>query len=186
MRRRSEVGGARGAACGGRRGASAPGGGRERTALLALSGAVVAAAAYPRLLRAALRFNLARLRAGDSGPLVRFYSDDVRFRFPGTSSWAADIGSKRELSAWIDEFVAIGLQLHADEIVVSGPPWRTTFCLRCTDELRDEDGTVVYENRAVLWGHARWGLVRDYEVYEDTERSLALDAWLAERRATAA
>jgi len=161
------------------------GGGRERAALLALAGTSAAAFAYPRLLRAVLQHNLARLRAGDSGPLLRFYADDVRFRFPGSSSWAAELTSRRELSAWIDEFVAIGLQLHADEVVVSGPPWRTTFCLRCTDHLRD-DGALVYENRAVIWGTARWGLVRDYEVYEDTERSLALDAWLAERRGEAA
>lgn len=180
MRRRSGGGGKGHGGAGGARGAAERG--RERTALLALGGAVVAAAAYPRLLRAALQFNLARLRAGDSRPLLRFYADDVRFRFPGTSSWAADIADKRELSAWIGEFVAIGLQLHADEIVVSGPPWRTTFCIRCTDHLHGPGGELVYENRAVLWGHARWGLVRDYEVYEDTERSLALDAWLAERR----
>lgn len=176
MRRRSGAG----AAASSGRGAAA--GGRERAVLLALSGAAVAAAAHPRLVRAALQHNLARLRAGDSGPLLRFYANDVRFRFPGTSSWAADLSGKRELSAWIDEFVAIGLQLHADEVVVSGPPWRTTFCLRCSDSLRGPDGELVYENRAVLWGTSRWGLVREYEVYEDTERSLALDAWLAERR----
>lgn len=150
---------------------------RER----ALLAAGAAALAYPRLLRAALQFNLRRLRDGDSGPLLRFYADDVRFRFPGTSSWSGQLTSKRELEAWLARFVEIGLQLHADEVVVAGPPWRTTFCMRCSDELRDETGAVVYENRAVIWGRARWGLVRDYEVYEDTERSLALDAWLAAR-----
>jgi hypothetical protein len=145
-----------------------------------LTAAGAATFAYPRLLRAALRYNLRRLRAGDRGPLTRFYADDVRFRFPGTSSWSGELTSKRELEAWLDRFVAIGLQLYADEVVVSGPPWRTTFCIRCSDHLRGPDGEPVYENRAVIWGLARWGLVRDYEVYEDTERSLALDAWLTE------
>lgn len=158
----------------------------DRAALIALAGAGTAAFAWPRLLRAALKHNLARLRAGDSGPLLRFYADDVRFRFPGTSSWAAELTSKHELEAWLARFVEIGLQLYADEIAIAGPPWRTTFCIRCSDHLRGPDGELVYENRAVIWGTMRWGLVREYEVYEDTERSLALDARLAAGETSAA
>jgi hypothetical protein len=52
--------------------------------------------------------------------------------------------------------------------------------VRGTDHLRSRTGELVYENRYVIWGHLRWGLLRDYEVYEDTERATALDAWLGE------
>ena len=39
----------------------------------------------------------------------------------------------------------------------------------------------MYENRYVIWAHAKWGLVQDYEVYEDTEKATALDPYLADR-----
>jgi hypothetical protein len=37
----------------------------------------------------------------------------------------------------------------------------------------------VYDNRYVLWGHMRWGLVTDYEVYEDTQEAKRFDEHLA-------
>jgi hypothetical protein len=54
------------------------------------------------------------------------------------------------------------------------------------DHLRSNAGELVYENRYVIWGHLRWGLLRDYEVYEDTERASELDASLAEHEPTLA
>jgi ketosteroid isomerase-like protein len=138
---------------------------------------------YPRAVELLLQRNLAALRAGDPEPLLKLDADDVRFTFPGSSSWAGTLHSKQELRGWIGRFLEIGLELHADEVVVSGPPWNTTIALRCTDHLDAPDGTRVYTNRAVLWGRVAWGLLREYEVYEDTERSLALDAWLREQEA---
>jgi hypothetical protein len=41
-------------------------------------------------------------------------------------------------------------------------------------------GERVYENRYVIWGHISWGLLRDYEVYEDTQKSKALDDYLGQ------
>jgi len=43
----------------------------------------------------------------------------------------------------------------------------------------------VYENRYVIWGRVSWGRLREYEVYEDTQATQELDAYL-ERRASAA
>ena len=48
--------------------------------------------------------------------------------------------------------------------------------------LRDASGVIVYENRFVIWGRLAWGRLREYEVYEDTQASARLDAWLAEHR----
>jgi ketosteroid isomerase-like protein len=126
--------------------------------------------------------NVARLRAGDYRPLLRMDADDVRFRFPGDSTWAAELQGKDELARWLQRFVDVGLQIYADEVAVDGPPWNQRLCVRGHDFLRDDEGTVVYENRYVIWGHLAWGKLRDYEVYEDTQASKALDAWLAERQ----
>lgn len=31
----------------------------------------------------------------------------------------------------------------------------------------------------MIWGRISWGLLRDYEVYEDTQKSKVLDRYLA-------
>jgi ketosteroid isomerase-like protein len=125
--------------------------------------------------------NLSRLNAGDYRPLLRMDADDIRFRFPGDSSWSGEIRGKAELARWLQRFVDTGLQIFADEVVVGGPPWRMTLCIRGHDSLRSPEGELVYANRYVIWGHMRWGKLREYEVYEDTQRSKALDEYLEAR-----
>lgn len=118
---------------------------------------------------------MGRLNAGDPEPLLRLDHRDVRFRFPGDSSWAADLRGKDELRRWLQRFVASGVQIFADEVVVRGWPWDTTLAIRGTDHLITPDGERIYANRYVIWGRVRWGLLREYEVYEDTQASRALD-----------
>lgn len=118
---------------------------------------------------------MARLNAGDPEPLLRLDHRDVRFRFPGDSSWAAELRGKDELRRWLRRFAASGVQIFPDEVVVRGWPWDTTLAIRGTDHLTTPQGVRIYENRYVIWGHVRWGLLREYEVYEDTQASRALD-----------
>ena len=128
---------------------------------------------------------MARLNAGDPGPLLRLDHKDIRFRFPGDSSWGGEIRGKEELSRWLQRFVDAGLQIYADEVVVRGWPWNMTICIRGTDHLTTPEGERVYENRYVIWGRIAWGLMREYEVYEDTQASKALDDYLLPREAVA-
>ncbi len=123
--------------------------------------------------------DMARLREGDYRPLLRLDAKDVRFRFPGDSSWATELDSKEELERWLQRFVLAGLQIYPDEVVVKGPPWNMTLCVRGTVHLDAFTGARVYENRYVIWGHMACGLLKEYEVYEDTEKSAALDEYLA-------
>jgi ketosteroid isomerase-like protein len=123
--------------------------------------------------------NMKRLRAGDYRPLLRLDAKDVRFRFPGESSWAAELQGKDELEKWLARFVRAGIQIFPDEVVVKGFPWNQTLCVRGTDYLDSPEGARVYENRYVIWGRLSWGLLRGYEVYEDTQRASALDEYLA-------
>jgi ketosteroid isomerase-like protein len=123
--------------------------------------------------------NLRALNRGDIRPTLRMDASDVHFRFPGTSSWATDVVGREKVEEWLKRMAATGLQHEADDVIASGPPWRMTMVLRGTDRLAEADGTLVYENRYVIWALTRWGFIRDYEVYEDTERSVAFDAYLA-------
>ena len=130
-----------------------------------------------------LSHNMRRLNAGDPGPVLRLDADDVRFTFPGDSSWAGELRGKAQLRAWLERFTRVGLQIFADEVVVKGFPWKQTLCVRGHDYLRAPDGELVYENRYVIWGRLAWGKLKDYEVYEDTQKSKALDEYLAAHEA---
>lgn len=123
--------------------------------------------------------NMARLREGDPGPLLKMDAGDVRFRFPGDSSWATDLEGKDELERWLRRFADVGLQIHPEEVVLKGFPWRQTICVRGHDFLDTPEGERVYENRYVIWGRISWGLLREYEVFLDTQRAKELDGYLA-------
>src|SRR5436190_21181803 len=138
------------------------------------------------LAKRILSRNMARLRAGDYRPTLRLDAKDVKFRFPGDSSWAAELQGKGELERWLQQFVDSGIQIYADEVVAKGPPWNMTICVRGTDHLDTPQGERVYENRYVIWGRMSWGLLKEYEVYEDTQKSAALDDYLGAREPQAA
>ena len=94
---------------------------------------------YAWAVRRMLRRNLARLWAGGPEPLLANYADDVRFVFPGRSSWAADLRGKDEVRRWLERFVRVGLRFEVREILVNGPPWGTSVCLWFTDRLAAQD-----------------------------------------------
>jgi ketosteroid isomerase-like protein len=122
--------------------------------------------------------NMAQASAGELGPTLRLDAEDVRFRFPGDSSWGGEFNGKAELEPWLRRFADVGLQISPDEVVLKGFPWRQTICIRGRDHLDSPAGERVYENRYVIWGHISWGKLREYEVYEDTQKSKALDGYL--------
>lgn len=125
--------------------------------------------------------SLNRLNAGDPGPLLRLDAKDVHFRFPGDSTWAADLHGKPELERWLRRMIATGLQHQPEQVVAQGPPWNMTVCLRGIDHLSTTEDGTVYSNRYVIWGRMAWGLLREYEVYEDTQKAKALDDYLDAR-----
>lgn len=126
----------------------------------------------------------ARLRAGDIRPLLALYSEDVHMSFPGRNSWSGEFHGKSDMRSWLGRFADAGIQIFADEVLAAGPLWRTSLGIRGHDYVRTPQGETVYENRYVIWAKLRWGRIYEQETYEDTEKPLALDAWL-ERRAKA-
>jgi len=133
---------------------------------------------HARAVRWAIRRNLARLWAGDPGPLLAGYAEDVRFSFPGRSSWSGEFRGKEEVARWLGRFVRVGLRFEVHEIFVVGPPWSATLCLWFTDRLTDGAGVLVYENRGTIMARLAWGKITAYEVHEDTQKVAALDPYL--------
>jgi hypothetical protein len=123
--------------------------------------------------------NMKSIRAGDAEPTLAMDADDIRFAFPGDSSFAPGANDKRELERWLERFIGLGLQIYPDEVVLKGFPWRQTICVRGHIHLDDPEEGRVYDNRYVIWGRIAWGKLREYEVYEDTEETRRLDEYLA-------
>ena len=125
-----------------------------------------------------IAYNMKAIREGNIKPTTLLYAEDVRFRFPGQNSFAPGADGKAALEAWLRRFARLGLQIYPDEVGVTGWPWKQTVMVRGHIHLDDPEDGRVYDNRYVLWGHMRWGKMREYEVYEDTEQTSAFDAWL--------
>jgi ketosteroid isomerase-like protein len=131
-----------------------------------------------------IRRNLKALRDGDPGPLLAGYGDDAVLVFPGRSSWAGEHRGKPAIEAFLRRFVEAGIVGEAHDILVNGPPWRTTVCMLFLDHAVDESGTVVYENRAIVFSRIVWGKIVYHEDFEDTQKAEAFDTYLARRQST--
>jgi len=80
---------------------------------------------------------------------LRLDAKDIRFRFPGDSTWAAEIEGTDEPERWLRRFVETGLKIRPDEVIAQGPPWNTTLCVRGTTHLHTADGRVAAARSAV-------------------------------------
>jgi ketosteroid isomerase-like protein len=127
------------------------------------------------LIRRAVR----RINAGDLGPMLSSFADDATLVFPGDHSWGGEYKGKDEILKFLERFVEVGIQLEPHEIVVHGWPWNTTVMVRFTNDARDENGNVVYANRGMIFAQAAWGKIKYQEDYEDTQKVVAFDKYLA-------
>lgn len=152
---------------------------------LAVAGLGVAVAAARPLTAAALeqliRYDTRRMMDGDVEPLLSRYADDATLTFPGESSWGRTYRGKDEIRGFLTRFLDAGIRGEIEEIIAQGPPWNTRVAIAFNDRAHAPDGTLVYENRAIIRAQIAWGKIRREEVYEDTQRVPALDEYLAAR-----
>ncbi len=125
-----------------------------------------------------LSYVMAHTRAGDIRPTLMLDDPDVQFVFPGRNSWSGQFNGKHEHRRWLERLVRVGVKTAPDEVAVSGFPWNMTVCVRGRSWWDSPQGERIYENRFVIWSKLRWGRLREYEVYEDTEKAQALDDYL--------
>ena len=112
---------------------------------------------------------MARLSAGDYGATAAAGRRGRPIPFPGDSSWSTELRA-RTSSSVAAAVRRAGIQISADEVVVGASVEHDAVRARHRPP-RHADGRAVYENRYVIWGHLAWGLLREYEVYEDTQKS---------------
>ena len=135
------------------------------------------------LAKKLISYVMSRTRDGDIRPTLLMDADDVQLHLPG-----------RQLVGRRVPRQGGGARLAA----AAGPrrasrPTPTRWCSRASRGTRPSasaatttptrpSGEQIYENRFVIWGRLEWGRLKDYEVYEDTEKATALDGYLAEHR----
>jgi ketosteroid isomerase-like protein len=134
---------------------------------------------YKAAVRWMIRRNVAALRSGDAGPLLAGYADDAVLIFPGPTVWSGEYRGKAAIGGFLQRFLDDGLVGEAHDILVNGPPWRTTVCVLFTVEAKDPGDRVVYDNRAILFVRVRWGKIYYQEDFEDTHKSQAFAEHLA-------
>ena len=127
-----------------------------------------------------LDHNMRRLNAGDPGPTLRLDAEDVVFEFPGDSSWSGGFRGKRELRSWLERFAEWGCRSTPTRSWSRASRGTRPCACEVTTTSTRPTGERVYENRYVIWGRMSWGLMREYEVYEDTQKAKELDGWLAD------
>ena len=130
------------------------------------------------LAKRVIGYVMGQTRTGNIRPTLMLDAPDVTLTFPGDNSWSGTFRGRAAVEQWLRRLADVGIQTFPDEVVAKGFPWNTTVCVRGHDCLRAPSGELVYENRFVIWGHMRWGRLRDYEVYEDTVKAGSLDAYL--------
>jgi ketosteroid isomerase-like protein len=140
---------------------------------------------YAWIVRRMIRRNIRRVNGGDIGPALAAYARDAELVYPGESSWAGVYRGRSEIERFLRRFVSVGLEGEAHEILVNGPPWNMRVAVRFTDEARDDDGAVVYANRAILFGRIVRGKIVYHEDYLDTQRVAEFDEYLAEHEPAA-
>jgi ketosteroid isomerase-like protein len=113
---------------------------------------------------------------------VASYADDAVLVFPGPSTWGGEYRGRQAIAGFLQRFLEDGLVGEAHDIIVNGPPWRTRVAVLFTVTARGHDGSLVYDNRAVLYVKARWGRIVYQEDFEDTHKSEAFERYLTAER----
>ena len=131
------------------------------------------------LMKRLLSWVMSHTRAGDIRPTLALDAPDMSFAFPGSNSWSGTYNGRDAHRQWLERLVRVGVMTDLDEVLAGGFPWNMTVGIRGRSWRDNAAGERIYENRYVIWAKLRWGRVREYEVYEDTEKAQALDDYLA-------
>jgi ketosteroid isomerase-like protein len=133
-----------------------------------------------------IRRGIRHINAGDVCPMLSSYSRNAVLIFPGEHSWGGEYRGRDRIEEFFRRLVLAGIQFEVQEVVVSGWPWSAKIWVRLTDRVTADDGSVVYENRLVIFVKTAWGKIRYHEAYVDTQRVAEFDKYLETQEPAAA
>jgi ketosteroid isomerase-like protein len=125
---------------------------------------------YHRIVRRKIEQGYAQISGRNVEPLLAQFAPDIHFTFAGQHALGADLHSRDGVRQWFQRVAQVfpGLQIRAERIFVSGPPWNTvvTTQFAICDTLPDGSR---YENRGVQIARLVWGRVVEDYLTEDTQ-----------------
>ena len=127
-----------------------------------------------------MRWAYGCINEGRPEPVLKLIADDIEFTFPGTNRWSRIYRGKAELEGFMRELHALGLKFVVHDVLVKGWPWNTTVAVVISDSAHGPRGELTYSNRAVEIWKLRWTKIVSGELFEDTEKATAWDAYLRE------
>jgi ketosteroid isomerase-like protein len=152
---------------------------------------------YKAAVRWMISRNIEALNRGDYAPALAMFDEDATLSFPGTSTFSSEFRDPRpgrtayathrgraEIERFLQRYVAAGIQMEVEDILVNGAPWKARAMVRSHVWSPGPDGEDRYANRAVLAVQTRWGKITVQEDYEDTGRAEAFDRLLNESAGT--
>ena len=146
---------------------------------------------YKYAVRTMIRRSIDALNDGRIEPTLKVFAADATLTFPGDNTWSRMFrtpGRQRqavvthsgrdEIEAFLRRYVAHGIRMEVEDILVNGPPWRTRVAVRCHVWIPDPGPAAAdrYSNRAVLMATVVWGKIVAQEDYEDPTRVAAYEA----------
>ena len=153
---------------------------------------------YKAAVRWMISRNIEALNRGEYGPALAMFDDEATLSFPGTSTFSTEFRDPRpgrnayathrgraEIERFLQRYVAAGIQMEVEDILVNGAPWKARAMVRSHVWSPGPDGEDRYANRAVLAVQTRWGKIVEQEDYEDTGRAEAFDLLLTEAESQA-
>ena len=117
------------------------------------------------------RHLIGQVVAGRPETALRMAAPDLRFLFPGDSSFAADYHDRDSFAEWVRRFAALRPEYTVEDVIVTGPPWNTRVAMRFHDRIGAD-----YENDGMHYLKMRWGKLTHDQVFLDTN---AVAAWEA-------
>jgi ketosteroid isomerase-like protein len=126
---------------------------------------------YHRIVRNKLRQGYADISRANFDPVLSQFAPDIHFSFAGVHAIGGDFRRRETVRQWFERIHRLfpGLQLTADDIMVSGPPWNTLIAARFNVEDTLPDGTL-YQNKGFQIVRLRWGKIVEDHLIEDTAR----------------
>lgn len=144
---------------------------------------------YKFIVRTKVRSTFERINSGDYMPMIDGLAPEFEYRFHGDHALGGRRTSRASMIRWWERATTLlpGARFDLQDILVSGPPWRTRVAVRSLVS-GGLPGGIPYRNTVFQFLSLSWGKVTSVETVEDLqvlERALRAVAAAGEPQALA-
>jgi ketosteroid isomerase-like protein len=127
-------------------------------------------APYHAVVRANVKRTFAEISRGRGANAAAKFAENATFQFSGSHAMGGELHGREAVAQWFARVSRLfpDLRVTPLQIVVNGPPWRTTVAtrFRVTASL---PGGAAYRNEGMQYLRIAWGHIVEDRLYEDTD-----------------